>query len=190
MRGRDSPWADISRAANANLRLASDEQLKAGCAAQNGAHKIGPRCTDSRFVKVCDQGRNSVSARTNGACADGQVVWFWHPLLVSSSRRQVGPTWFRQSLNPRMTVTSKNSSPGRARSKPLKPLRGEMPGASGWTCGDDARRAFAFCTRGFGCSEYPAFPAPSDFRGTRFLHSSGVSGRETAGACLVGCLKI
>src|SRR5882672_12565751 len=31
MRGRDPSWSDISRAAYANLRLASDDQLKAGC---------------------------------------------------------------------------------------------------------------------------------------------------------------
>ena len=30
--------------------------------------------------------------RTNGANADGKAVWFWHPLLVLSSRRRVGPT--------------------------------------------------------------------------------------------------
>jgi hypothetical protein len=34
----------------------------------------------------------SSGAQTNGACADGKVVWSWHPLLVSSWRRQVGPT--------------------------------------------------------------------------------------------------
>jgi hypothetical protein len=33
----------------------------------------------------------------------------------------------------------KARSPGRARRKPLKPLRAGMPGESGWTCGDDAR---------------------------------------------------
>ena len=30
--------------------------------------------------------------QTIGALADGEAVWFWHPLLVSSSRRLVGPT--------------------------------------------------------------------------------------------------
>jgi len=29
---------------------------------------------------------------TNGANADGEAVWSWHPLLVSSWRRHVGPT--------------------------------------------------------------------------------------------------
>jgi hypothetical protein len=30
--------------------------------------------------------------QTMGALADGEAVWFWHPLLVLSSRRLVGPT--------------------------------------------------------------------------------------------------
>src|SRR3954447_22006695 len=32
------------------------------------------------------------ACETNGACADGKTVWSWHPLLVSSWRRQLGPT--------------------------------------------------------------------------------------------------
>jgi hypothetical protein len=30
--------------------------------------------------------------QTNGALADCEAVWFWHPLLVLSLRRRVGPT--------------------------------------------------------------------------------------------------
>ena len=36
--------------------------------------------------------------RTNGANADGEAVWFWHPLLVLNSRRLVGPTGLGTSL--------------------------------------------------------------------------------------------
>jgi hypothetical protein len=43
--------------------------------------------------------------QTNGACADGKAVWSWHPLLVSSWRRHVGPTGRGQAVNPLMTVT-------------------------------------------------------------------------------------
>ena len=39
MRGRDQTWADIARAAHANLRLASDEQLQAGCGCQRSSAK-------------------------------------------------------------------------------------------------------------------------------------------------------
>jgi hypothetical protein len=56
------------------------------------------------------------SAQTTGAnarrspvrrrvAAYGKSVWFWHPLLVSSWRRRVDPTGFRQSFNPSATVT-------------------------------------------------------------------------------------
>ena len=38
-----------------------------------------------------------------------------------------------------MTVTRRIRSPGRARNKPLKPLRAGMPGDLGATCGDYAR---------------------------------------------------
>ena len=39
MRGRDRTWADIARAAHANLRLASDEQLWNGCGWQRSSAK-------------------------------------------------------------------------------------------------------------------------------------------------------
>jgi hypothetical protein len=56
---------------------------------------------------------------------------------------------------------NKARSPGRARRKPLKPLRREGR-VFRWTCGD-ALACLLFYTRGCGCSGHPAFPAPSDF---------------------------
>src|SRR3981081_4851242 len=41
----------------------------------------------------------------NRVAAYGKSVWFWHPLLVSSWRRRVDPTGFRQAFNPSATVT-------------------------------------------------------------------------------------
>src|SRR5438309_12055721 len=38
--------------------------------------------------------------QTNGANAYGKAVWSWHPLLVSSQRRQVGPTGSDKPLIP------------------------------------------------------------------------------------------
>jgi hypothetical protein len=35
---------------------------------------------------------------TIDALADGKAVWSWHPLLVSSSRRQAGPTGSGKTL--------------------------------------------------------------------------------------------
>jgi len=53
-------------------------------------------------LQACEQ---SNGAQTNGAEADGKTVWSWHPLLVSSWRRQVDPTGFGNTFNPPMTVT-------------------------------------------------------------------------------------
>jgi hypothetical protein len=63
--------------------------------------------------------------------ADGKAVWSWHPLLVLNSRRLVGPTGRRQNLQSADDGDKTNSSPGRARNKPLKPLRGECREESG-----------------------------------------------------------
>src|SRR5260370_25114784 len=96
--------------------------------------------------------------------ADGKAVWSWHPLLVLNLRRLVGPDRVRQNLNPPMTVTRRIRSPGRARNKPLNPLRAGMPGDLGCTCGDYARvLCFKYCTRGYGCGRQPAFLPPTRF---------------------------
>lgn len=39
MRGREPSWSDIARAAEANLRLSTDEQLRQGCGCQRGTAK-------------------------------------------------------------------------------------------------------------------------------------------------------
>jgi hypothetical protein len=74
-------------------------------------------------------------------------------------------------------------SPGRARYKPLKPLRreGRMIRHHLWRlpC------AYYQCTRAAGARWHPVFPAPSVFRGTTFKHSPGALRREIAGACPV-----
>ena len=36
--------------------------------------------------------------------ADGEIVWSWHPLLVSSLRRRIGPTGRSDVVNPQTTV--------------------------------------------------------------------------------------
>src|SRR5229473_7422315 len=59
-------------------------------------------------------------------------------------------------------------SPGRARRKPLKPLRGECRVISGVTVVTMLVCFVLFRTRGCGCSGHPAFPAPSEFQGQRF----------------------
>jgi len=75
------------------------------------------------------------------------------------------------------TVTKRNSSPGRARRKPLKPLRGESRVISGVLV------VTTVCLlpmhTGCGCSGHPAFPAPSVFEGQSFWQTSGGPRRET-----------
>jgi hypothetical protein len=82
------------------------------------------------------------------------------------------------------TVTKRNSSPGRARRKPLKPLRGESRVISGVLV------VTIVCLlpmhTGCGCSGHPAFPAPSPFRGQRFCKTSDGPRREIAGARAFG----
>jgi hypothetical protein len=74
-------------------------------------------------------------------------------------------------------------SPGRARRKPLKPLRGECRTFPGVTVVTNAC-AFYQHTRGCGRAERPAFPAPSIFEGERIQQSSGASRRGDAAVCL------
>src|ERR1700704_6108446 len=54
------------------------------------------------------------------------------PTLASSLRRHVGPTGLRQPISAD-DGGKQARSPGRARSKPLKPLRAGMPGDPGAT---------------------------------------------------------
>src|SRR5437867_4011021 len=69
-------------------------------------HERGAGCGGRGSVRRCqgmagrvDTARELTNGtRTNGANADGKAVWFWHPLLVLNSRRQVGPTGLGTSL--------------------------------------------------------------------------------------------
>src|SRR6266849_10475190 len=83
-----------------------------------------------------------------------------------------------------MTVTRRIRSPGRARNKPLKPLRAGMPGESGEPSVTTLVCFILFRTRGCGCIGHPAFPTPSVFLGAQFMHNSGVSRRGNAEAYL------
>jgi len=57
---------------------------------------------------------------TNGAKADGEVVWSWRP---DAGIKLAGDV-------PRTRVATKPGSPGRARRKPLKPF---ACGNAGWS---------------------------------------------------------
>src|SRR3981081_4544418 len=103
------------------------------------------------------------------------------PTLASSSRSCVGPTGLRQNLS--VDDGGKQArSPGRARRKPLKPLRAGTPGDSGVLVVTRVRSTNTKCTRGRGCSGHPAFPTPS--LGGRFFNGSGAWRREVVNARL------
>src|SRR5579871_190500 len=78
---------------------------------------------------------------------------------------------------PQATVTQKPVSPGRARYRPLKPLRRECR-CFGLTCGGLTRMLFPFAYEAMGAAEHPAFPAPSRFRGRCFAQLGQIMPRE------------
>ena len=96
------------------------------------------------------------------------------PTLASSLRRHVGPTGLRQPISAN-DGGKQARSPGRARRKPLKPLRAGMPGDPGGPVAT-TRVHYQLRTRGYGCSGHPAFPTPS--MGREIVHNSGASRRE------------
>ena len=101
---------------------------------------------------------------------------------VKSRGGFVGPTGRAKPSIRGATVTKRNSSPGRARRNPLKPLRreGRMIPAT-----PVVRTACFLLHAGHGCGGHPAFPAPSSCRGTRFSHQLGArsacEGRAVSG---------
>src|ERR1700716_4552674 len=103
------------------------------------------------------------------------------PTLASSSRSCVGPTGLRQNLS--VDDGGKQArSPGRARRKPLKPLRAGTSGDSGVLVVTRVRSTTTKCTRGRGCIGHPAFPTPS--KGGRFINASGALRGEVVNARL------
>src|SRR6266404_9478195 len=64
--------------------------------------------------------------------ADGEAVWFWHPLLVLNLRRRVGPTGLGQTFNPQMTVTRRIRRRGE-HGISVKTIARGMPGVTGMT---------------------------------------------------------
>src|SRR5216683_7142683 len=160
---------------------ASSRTLGRGCDGRESVARAGDRragqLVSGRTVR-----------RTSGVVADGEVVWSWHPLLVSSSRRQIRPDRVWTSLQSADDGGKRNSSPGRARRKPLKPLRREgrmippTPVVS--------TPVLFCCTGGRGCGGHPAFPAPSVFRRDKFDANLGrIAPRDGARVCLSSSLR-
>jgi hypothetical protein len=82
------------------------------------------------------------------------------PTLASSSRKACRPYRVRTSYISADDGGKRARSPGRARNKPLKPLRAGMPGDPGGPVAT-TRVHYHLRTRGYGCNGHPAFPTPS-----------------------------
>jgi hypothetical protein len=110
----------------------------------------------------------SRSSRTLGAGCGGRELRFrrWRGQRTAKScgpdASTLASSW--RKFSSAGDGDKKARSPGRARRKPLKPLRAGMPGDSGCNRGDYARVVFIFPTRGCGCNGARHSPRPR-FRG-------------------------
>jgi hypothetical protein len=127
--------------------------------------------------------------RTNSACCGRRSRVVLAPVAGVKSaevlRAQPGSTNVQSAGD----GDKRNSSPGRARRKPLKPLRAGMPGDSGVPVASTP--VLFFCTGGCGCSGHPAFPTPSIFRADNFAtaRTPGAAGARSCVSDYPGCLK-
>ena len=110
---------------------------------------------------------NAPRSRTAKSCGSGV------PTLT--------PSWQRCFCIVACDGGNQARSPGRARSKPLKPFARGKPDWSGRTCGDFARVLFVFAHEAAGVYRHPAFPAPSN-SGVNDLKARTRQGREIADA--------
>jgi hypothetical protein len=134
----------------------------------------------------CRAGREtcerSPSERTRDVAAYGEVVWSWRP---DAGVKSCGVKSAQPGLDKNISAGDggkRARSPGRARRKPLKPLRAGMPGDSGILVVTRVRSTTTKCTRGRGCNGHPAFPTPS--LGGRYSNASGAWRSGIANVCL------
>ena len=114
-----------------------------------------------RSVSGHDARRRTARRRTAKACGpDASVVG------VKSRGGFESPTG-RTTPYSRGDGVKQARSPGRARYRPLKPLRRESRIASAGPVCSCACFFAQVCTRDRGCSAHPAFPAPSFFQRVR-----------------------
>jgi len=139
-----------------------------------------------------------LSHPARGAYRDRHGRWAWDAVAAAASgARKRADEWRNCGRQSRVVLTprrwrqvrgnfpandggKKARSPGRARNKPLKPLRAGMPGDPGGPVATTLVCYLHHCTRGCGCSGHPAFPTPSVFLGEGSMHDSGASRREIA----------
>jgi hypothetical protein len=104
---------------------------------------------------------DSQACETSGNVADGEVVWFWHPLLMLSPRGGVDrPDRVRGAVNPRGDGDKKELVAGKSTKDPVKTIAQGRPVVPARTCGS---AACFLLHADHGCDGHPAFPAPSFF---------------------------
>jgi hypothetical protein len=108
-----------------------------------------------RLVSDHQASRREMLQRTAKSCGPDA------PTLASSSRMASRPYRAQTSRTSADDGGKRARSPGRARRKPLKPLRAGMPGDSGVLVVTRVRFTTTKCTRDRGCNGHPAFPTPS-----------------------------
>ena len=127
--------------------------------------KIIPLASDpNQFISLAvssHQRGGSRSSRTRGGMR-------WTPIAPLTNGAERGRRsrvvltprrWRQVCVHHAGDGDNKARSPGRARRKPLKPLRAGMPGETGEPVVTNSY-AFLFCMRGCGCAKHPAFPTP------------------------------
>ena len=145
------------------------------------------RWTRQRRARKGSQGGSLLTCEQSKArgrqmlLADGKSVWSWHPLLVSSWRRQVGPTGRGHVAHSPTTVTRRIRHT-RARYKPLKSLRLNPPGESGGPVVTTLVCFLLVAREAAGASGTRCSPRPLFCWAKVFLHNSGAiraAGRRT-----------
>ena len=147
----------------------SRKKFRYACRA-NHLYKLAPSRLDKRGVRVVTNvsagcgGRENVarrvtSKRTAKSCGPG-APWLVPSLLM----RDVGPGG-PDTPHSQTTVTQTSRTPGRARRKPLKPLRGESRALPGRTCGDYARMLFYSACEAAGAAGARLSMRPLSFEG-------------------------
>src|SRR6266700_1392570 len=107
--------------------------------------------------------RSREARETSGIVADGEVVWSWHPLLMSSraevTSAQPGADETFQSAWRRW---QKEFVTGESAKEPVKTIAQGRPDVSGASAVNTrVHTYYPQRTRGCGCIGHPAFPAPS-----------------------------
>ena len=148
----------------------------------------------SKLSAVSSHSRGvSRSSRTRGGMRWTQAVLLTRARACGRRSRVVlTPRRWRQALRKAMSTLSGPTrrcprgdgdktarSPGRARRKPLKPLRAGMPGVSGVPVASTP--VLFCCTGGCGCAEHPAFPTPSIFGAENSCTARAPRAAETQG---------